>query len=141
MPTNRTKIRRGRTGPSDVSSWLRWETGIVRYLSDLCKPPCPWTPESSTAFWSKYKDEILSVYLEQNRQKGCPGLRPDIYFAELAEENPRQIIIKKRFGPMSPSGEIPVLYDEDSETDFDYLKRLGLLEPWEMEAQKERACL
>lgn len=62
--------------------------------------------------------------------------------AELEEKHPRRKTGKEGyFKPWTKDGpDLKEYFEPIYETDFQYLKRLGLLEPWEMEAKKGKAA-
>lgn len=134
MPTNRTREKRTRAGDNDIQSWLRWHTTILLFVSPIGRMKSPWTGESSLAFWRKHRKIIIAAYLEQNREKNRPFQRPDIFFGELEEKHPRRKTgTIKWIGPVRSDGGDRTRIDDIFETDYQYLKRLGLLEPWEKE--------
>lgn len=131
MPTNRTREKRTRAGANDIQSWLRWHTTILLFVSPTGRMKSPWTGESSLAFWRKHRKIIMAAYLEQNREKNRPFQRPDIFFGELEEKHPRRKTgTHKWIGPVRSDGGDRTRIDDVFETDYQYLKRLGLLEPW-----------
>jgi len=121
-------------GADDVISWLRWHVGILRFIHINIRGDSPWTPETSASFWKKNKKIILSTYLAQNREKGRPFLRPEIYFAELEEKHPRlKMGTETWMGPLQADGSDRTRIEDVFESDEQYLIRLEVAENWEVD--------
>jgi hypothetical protein len=92
--------------------------------------------KDSLAFWKAHHKEIMATYLEQNRERNRPFQRPRQYWGELAQKSPRLKIGTHEWWGAKYSPEPPQLNISDIyESNYEYLKRLGLLEAWEMEAK------
>ena len=133
MPTNRSKRTRDRAGAAGLTEnaliWFWWAGTIGGWGEDKSE-------EEIQAFWQKHKKEIISWYIERNRQrKGEPGKRPSFFWDELEPENPRKKTgILKWWGPWGKDGppKEPEV-DDVFESDAEFLDRLGLLTGWEKE--------
>lgn len=139
MPTNRTRTKRRRGGLEGVTdaviSYFWWE-GTLH-----AGPGYAWglshTSREILEFYNHHKDEILAAYIERNRERrGEPGKRPFLFWLEIDE--PRRVIGKMPyFKPCGKDGPDMTQYFQDVfESDFDFLKRLGLLLGWEKEAKR-----
>jgi hypothetical protein len=90
--------------------------------------------EELRMFWEKHRQAILERYMNEMRAKGWIANRP-WYFWKVD-------MVESRL--KTPPGEFDAqkVWDHHRniynwvETDFAYLKRLGLLEPWELESKK-----
>jgi hypothetical protein len=136
MPTNRTRRTRGRIGADGLSEhayiFFKWSGTLSNGFADGK------TKDEILAFWREHREAILSRYLVDMRQKGpgWAGKRPLFYFFELEMKKPRRKTGTKQWiGPVRSDGKDRTIIDDVFETDFQYLKRLGLLEPWEVEAE------
>ena len=98
-------------GDQNITSWIRWHTTILPYISHNCREESPWTGELSRFFWEENRDEIMSIYLEGMKHKNQPFQRPHQYFAEIEATYPRK----------------------KNETNKQYLKRFNLLADWEVD--------
>ena len=139
MPTNRSRRTRTRIGPEGLSNqayvYYKWSGTIGNGFSDGK------TQEEILEFWREHRDEIMKLYLEDLKKKGAgwESMRPRFYFNELEEKRPRRKTGKKKWiGPVRSDDGDRTIIDDKFETDFQYLKRLGLLEPWELELKKGR---
>ena len=131
MPTNRTRKTRGRIGADGLSNdafvFFKWHGTISNGFSDGK------TPDEILAFWREHRVEILARYLAENRLRGRAGMRPSFYFEELERKQPRRKTGKEKWiGPVRIGGGDRTIIDDVFETDFQYLKRLDLLEKWEL---------
>jgi hypothetical protein len=132
MPTNRTKRTRDRAGAAGLTesalSYFWWNGTIYS----------EWRNGKSETevlkFWQKNRKEILEWFIEKNRQrKGDPGKRPEYFWDEITE--PRRKTGTEKYWPSwGPDGppkkeEIEIIY----ETDYQFLKRLNLLQGWELD--------
>ncbi len=94
------------------------------------------------ALWRQHREAILTRYSEENRKRGkwFAGRRP-WFFWEHDCHAPRLTVTDlspadremKRWGHSNPY----VFRFDGTEADLPYLKRLGLLEPWEIEAEAQ----
>ena len=122
----RSIIRRGQ----DIQSWVRYRTTVLRYVQCI---KSPWTDEEALSFWTANRGEIMREYLDTMREKGQPFQRPQEYFDELEAKHPR-----KRTGwdewyePQTAAGPGKLRKDPVFENE-EYLRRLGLLESWEID--------
>jgi hypothetical protein len=129
--------RRIPINPSHLSNqayvFFKWSGSIANGFSDGK------TREEILAFWKEHREEIMKLYLEdlKKRGSGWEGKRPQFYFDELEEKKTRRKIgVEKSIGPVRSDGGDRTVIDDRFESDFRYLKRLGLLEPWEVELEK-----
>ena len=131
MPQRPKKAIERRTGTGlteSALSWFWWGGTI----------PNAWgqgkTPEEIRAFWRKHRREILTLFIEKNRLRGGhPGHRPEQFWEELEAQEPRRKTGREKWiGPVRIGGGIRTIVDDVFETDFEYLKRLDLLEKWEL---------
>jgi len=136
MPTNRLKVMRTRTrgndGLSDAALSYFWWAGTIsnKWAEDR-------TEDEIFAFWKQHRGEILDWYIEKNRlQKGEPGKRPSFFWNEIDE--PRRKVGKLSYSkPCTKDGPDTTEYFEDVfESDYDFLKRLDLLQGWEKAAKR-----
>ena len=132
MPTNRTKRTRGRTGSGGLTeaalSYFWWNGTIPNNEFLQGK-----TEAEILKFWKKHRTAILEWYIEKNRQrKGDPGKRPEMFWQEITEER-RKTGVEKWFGPVSADGKSREQVDDVFESDAQYLKRLNLLQGWELD--------
>jgi hypothetical protein len=135
MPTNRTRRTRGRIGAdgltNDAYIFFKWNGTIANDFS------AGKTKDEILTFWREHRRAIMSRYLEDIRIKGpgWAGKRPSFYLDELeAKERRRKTGTHEWIGQARSDGVNRTIIDDVFETDLQYLKRLGLLEPWEMEA-------
>lgn len=132
MPSNRTRKTRGRVGAdgltNDAYIYFKW-SGTIGNSFNAGK-----TESEILAFWKTHRTAIMARYLEEKRLKGDrDGKRPFFYFAELELKKPRRKTgTEKWIGPVRSDGGDRTIIDDVFESDFRYLKRLGLLEPWEV---------
>lgn len=140
MTTNRIRRTRGRIGFEGLTNeayiYFKWSGTIANGFSDGK------TKEEILTFWREYREAILSRYLEDMRLKGpgWEGRRPRFYFDEMEVKKPRRKTgTHKWIGPCRIDGGDRTIIDDVYETDFQYLKRLGLLEPWELAAAPVKA--
>jgi hypothetical protein len=130
MATNRT--RRKRKGTRTVGDFLDDGSEFARMLDGGSN----WTDDEAAAFWEANKKEIMTLFMQRAEAEGRPGKRPDDYMHELAETRPRLITRETEYygpwhnGPPKKPTMCPVY-----ETDYEYLKRLGLLVAWELEGK------
>ena len=136
MPTNRLKVMRTRTGANDglseaALSYFWWSGTISNQWAD------DRTEAEILSFWKQHRREILDWYIEKNRlQNGEPGKRPPQFWDEIDE--PRRKVGKLAyFKPWTKDGPDLTEYFEDVfESDYDFLKRLDLLQGWEKTAER-----
>ena len=134
MTTNRTRRTRGRIGAdgltNDAYIFYKWGGTFQNSFSHGK------SKDEIMAFWEKYRDVIMQRYFDEAKRRG-PGWasrRPSFYFNELEAKHPRRITGKNEWiGPMRPDGGDRTIIDDVYESNFQYLKRLGLLEAWELE--------
>jgi len=89
------------------------------------------TKSELKSFWKKNRAAILDRYFAEGRHS---GQRPWPFWEWEMPEPRLKVGTVEHWPPWGKDGppkkpEIHDVYEED----FDYLKRLGLLEPWEME--------
>ena len=132
MPTNRTKRTRDRVGAGGLSdaafSYFWWEGTIHNEWAEAK------TLEEIKSFWKENRRAILDWYIEKVRlRKWDAGRRPSFFWDEIKEAR-RKTGNEGYFKPMSKDGQDTTEYFEDIyETDYQFLKRLNLLEGWEKE--------
>lgn len=136
MTTNRTRRTRGRIGSDGLSHdayiFFKWNGTLSNGFGDVK------TEKEILEFWKEHRDVILSRYMEEMKLTGPDGAgrRPSFYFDELELKKPRRKTGKEKWiGPCRKDGGDQTIIDDVFETDFQYLKRLGLLEPWEVAAE------
>jgi hypothetical protein len=135
MTTNRTRRTRGRIGFEGLTNeayiFFKWNGTIANDFSDGK------TESEILAFWNQHRDAIMTRYLDEMEQrKDFSGKRPSFYFYEMEKKKPRRKTgTHKWIGPVRSDGGDRTIIDDVFETDFQYLKRLGLLEPWELAAE------
>lgn len=135
MPTTRTRQTRGRvngTGGIAHAAYIYYTWGPFFDAEDYEQGK---TKAELKEFWKTHRETILARYLEENRRKGLPGRRPDYFWQEINEAR-LKIGEEKYWPPWGPTGppKEPKIIDV-MESDFNFLSRLGLLEPWELEAK------
>lgn len=81
-------------------------------------------------FWDKHRGAIMERYLAENRKKGWEANRP-WYFWKVDAVEPRLKTPPGEFDAQRVWDHQRKVYDW-VETDFDFLKRLNLLEDWEL---------
>jgi hypothetical protein len=132
MATNRKRLPRGRLSSSGITEtdYLYFAFGPFFDAEDY---EVGKSEEELKAFWMKHRKAILERYSERNRLKGkgWEGCRPRYFWAELTE--PRlpvdMTLVDNELWNLKKVG------FDGLEADYAYLKRLGLLEPWELEAE------
>lgn len=123
----RSIIRRGQ----DIQSWVRYRTTVLRYVQCI---KSPWTDEEALSFWTANRGEIMREYLDTMRKKGQPFQRPQEYFDELEAKHPRRRTgWDEWYEPQTAAGPGKLRKDPVFETNEEYLRRLGLLESWEID--------
>ena len=109
MPTNSKRQARGRVSSAGItkSDYIYFSSGDFFEAENYAEGK---TEEELKAFWNKHRHAIIERYLEEERLRGHKGSRPWAFW-QWDQTEPR----------------LPL------ETDYAYLKRLGLLESWEIE--------
>lgn len=128
MPTTRTKKTRGRVteaGGITHADYIYFTWGAFFDAENYENGK---TKEEIRAFWKKNRAAIMAAYLEKNKEKKLKGDRPWPFWEWEAPEPRRKIGKRSYYTPYPDQKEY---YADVYEDDFDYLKRLGLLEPWE----------
>jgi hypothetical protein len=132
MPTNRVRRSRGRTSADGITEndyyYFTWI--LLDGMDDGYKARR--TEAEHREFWKEHREAIMARYLEEIKSKGPGwyGCRPWPFFKwDVTEPRlPADITLASN-----------ELYDpkkvgsDGLEADFAYLKRLGLLEEWELE--------
>lgn len=98
------------------------------------------TKRDRLGYWRKHRAAILAASNRQCETQKKPFVRPWPYLAELEKEHPRrQVGVVEWWGPWTPAG-APTEPESEAEfeNDQEFLTRLGLLEPWEVELLKKR---
>ena len=139
MPTNRKRMSRTPKGGQRVTdaamSYFSWG-GVLG-----CGPGKDWaderTPEEIDAFWKEHRDEIMSRYMAEQKRRGWVAERPPAFWDEI-ESKRRRRGVEKWIGPVRADGGDRTMTEPKYESDFAFLKRLNLLEPWELELGKKR---
>lgn len=80
-------------------------------------------------FWEKHRDVITDRFFRENKNKGC-GLRPWSFWRWDMPE-PQQKTSAGEFDSTRVWDHQRKVYDW-VENDIEFLRRLGLLEPWEL---------
>lgn len=131
MPTNRMRIARGRISAGGIPE-AAYEFFSFGPFFDGEAWAAGQTEEELHDFWKRHRSAIMQRFLEELRQKG-PGFearRPEYFWRELTE--PRLVTGKREFYRPWPDKELHTT--DVLETDFQILKRLNLLEPWELKS-------
>lgn len=130
MPTNRTRRTRTRIGCEIEAHAHYFDRG---YLLAGRQERAAAAAERFS-FWKKYRQEIIDFCLAENRAAGRAGKRPFPFWDEIEAEKPRRKIgVETWIGPIRPDGGDRTIKEDIYEDDDQYLARLGLLEPWEIE--------
>lgn len=86
-------------------------------------------------YWRKHKTAIMAADDRQRQAANKPYQRCYPFWEEIERENPRrQTGVARWIGPCRPDGGDRTEVDPIFETDAQYLHRLNLLAPWELEA-------
>lgn len=131
MPTTRKRTSRAQKGSGGITEvdYLYFSSGPFFDAEDYEKGK---TENELKAFWKKHRALILDRYLKEMRLKGWKGSRPwPVWEFDLTEQRLRTE--PKEFDSQRVWDRQRGVFDW-VETDFEYLERLGLLEPWEIEA-------
>jgi hypothetical protein len=133
MPSNRKRIARGRTGRNGITEvdYFFYSWGPYFEAEDYEKDK---TEDGIKSFWNKHREMIMERYLNKIQPKGKDWAccRPWAWWKWSMPESQQPI----------QSGALPSLKNWDHrknefawiENDRQYLKRLSLLEPWELAA-------
>lgn len=130
----RPKTRRlGSQLDPEMVSWIRWHgtLGGQRKISE----------EAARAYWRTHREDILKLLIEEAREKGWPAVRPEFFWQDLkcGDYRRKRIGTDHYYGCMQKDRRtIPIIHEARYETNFAFLKRLGLLEPWELEAGESK---
>lgn len=130
MPTTRVKRTRGRVSSAGITEadFIYFSWGDFFEAENYADGK---TEEDLKAFWKAHRESIMTRYMEENRLKGRKAGRPWAFWDYDMSEPQRK----------TPPGEFDSqkVWDHQKrdnswvENDFDYLKRLNLLEQWEIE--------
>lgn len=129
------KLRRTFSGVSEEVLSFFWWGGTIS--NEWAKGK---TFEEEWAFWQEHRGEILNWYIAKVRRLGWdPGRRPSFFWYELEPQHKR----RRRgwhtwIGPMRADGGDRIIKEPKFESNYQYLKRLGLLEGWEIESGPPR---
>jgi hypothetical protein len=88
------------------------------------------TEEELKAFWNKHRQAIMDRCLEENRAKGRVGNRPPAFW-DYDMPEPQRETPPREFEAQQVWNHATSEYGW-FESDFDYLKRLNLLQDWEL---------
>ena len=142
MPTNRFRRLRPRIGDAGVTEamyvFFKWAGTLsndygIRFF-DL---PDPERGEAICAEWQKHRAVLIARYAAEMRDRGQVGRRLRHHVEELEAQHPRRKTGTARWiGPVRSDGGDRMVTETVYETDLQYLKRLGLLEPWELQGSK-----
>jgi hypothetical protein len=129
MPTTRRRISRGRSRAGELSDidFLYFTWGDFFEAEDYADEK---SEEELRAFWDKNKKAILKRFIGENHKKNFKGVRPWPFWKWDMPEPQREI---------SPGDDPQKVWNHQLniygyfEDDFTYLKRLNLLEVWELE--------
>ncbi len=130
MPTNRSRRRRTQVTSSGITEadyiYFTWGAFFEAENYEDRK-----TKDDLKAFWKAHRTAIMERYNAEEKAQRHFGHRPwPIWKWELTE--PRLITEANNFKSMKVWDRQRQVYDW-VETDLEYLKRLGLLEAWELE--------
>jgi hypothetical protein len=134
MPTNRTRRSRSRSttagiGEADFEFFTAGDFFEAEgYADDK-------TEDELKSFWIKHRSTIMERYLDNNRLKKRIADRPWSFWKWDAPEPQKEI------APMKSDSQRRWDHQRHGyfwvEDDIEYLSRLGLLEPWELELLKD----
>jgi len=139
MPTTRMRAIRTRVGPgymlTDIALRYFWWEGTI--TNEWAKGK---SESEIKAFWKKHRQAILDWFIERNRQRnGEPGRRPSFFWDEIKAKRRKTRKSEGYFKPWTKDGpDLKEYRDPVYETDYQFLKRLGLLEGWEKERGKKQ---
>jgi hypothetical protein len=135
MPTNRRHRGREREAVDGLSevAYLYFTFGPFFEAEGFADGK---TPQELRGLWRRHRSAIMARYMAENRAKGpgWEGIRPDMFWEEL--EEPRRKTAPGEFSSQKVWDHQRRVHDW-VETDLAYLRRLGLLEPWELAAHPE----
>lgn len=134
MPTTRTKRTRDRAmgaGGVTEDAYEFYSAGPFFGGEDFERGK---TEEELKAFWLKHRAAIMDRYMEEKRARGHAGERPAWFWSDLKE--PRLYINVKLADNELWNSKAKIVEPSGREADYAYLKRLGLLEAWELEGEK-----
>ena len=92
------------------------------------------------AFYKQHKHEIIDFFIKRTKERGFePGRRPELFWAEIREKRKRthKEWYVNPWGPKGP--DLKERYEYVLETDFEFLKRLNLLQGSELDWNPEKA--
>lgn len=135
MPTTRKRISRGQVigaGGFSEDAYQYYSSGPFFGGEDFEQGK---TEEELKAFWNKHRQAIMERFMAELRLKvkGWEGHRPDRYWQDLKDSGaaPRlHLVVKLADNELYDNKKVE---PSGREADFAYLKRLGLLEDWEIE--------
>jgi len=128
MPTNRKRIARGRVSTGGITE-IDYEYYTFGPFFEAEDYENGKTKEELKAFWQAHRKAIMDRYMEENRLKGLKAVRPSFFWDDITAPQRK-----------TPPGEFEAtkVWDHQRkvydwvENDFDLLKRLNLLEDWEL---------
>jgi hypothetical protein len=134
MPTNRRRLSRSWGGVAEGLSEAAYEFYTFGPFFDGEEWAAVKAEAELDAFWKAHREAIMSRFLKDLRLKGVgwEGNRPDFFWREIKEKR-RKTGTREYFKPW---GDREKHYADVFETDFEFLKRLNLLESWELNAHK-----
>lgn len=116
---------RERRGTGLTQEWLTyfWWNGSINNKFAQSR-----TPKDVAAMWHGHREEILAYYLKKSLEgKAEPGRRPDLFWDELREQGHR----RQKVGTVTYQYVGGPVTDTTCESDYEFLKRLGLLRGYE----------
>jgi len=134
MPSNRKRRSRARSASGGVPEniFRAFCSGLPPLLAGMLDVFAGMTDEEVKAIWKKYRKAVLERDLEQNREMKLPGERPwPVWQWEITEKR-RKAGTTTYIGPVNGTKSREITEDV-YETNFELLKRLNMLEDWELE--------
>jgi hypothetical protein len=140
MPTKRTvKTRKRAGGAAEIA-----EAAAFYRFFHLCPGASTWAEGKSKTelsdFWRCNKKAIMAEDSRQRQEANKPFQRPMRFWDELERTHPRlQVGVVEWWPPWTAAGP-PTKPESEAEfeNDQEFLTRLGLLAPWEVELLKKR---
>lgn len=140
MPTKRVRVSRSRTGGDAEIEAAAYYFRFGYLLGGAETWGSGKTEKEIMAFWRANKTAILAADDETRRKLKKPFFRCYPLLDELEAQHPRKQTGKEsytRFWREGPEGQ-KVFTEPVFETDQEYLTRLGLLEPWEIDHNRRK---
>ena len=131
MPSTRTRRTRGRAVGPDGFDEVTYQFFACGPFFDAEDFADGLSKAELQTIWRTHRAAILSRYMAEHRDRGWPGCRPDMFWEELTE--PRLATPEREYESRRVWDRRRRVFDW-CETDIEYLRRLTLLEEWELAA-------